>query len=157
MPPRPARRRAARLPNNGADDTRGQLGILLEADGGAGRLHAATLHQHGPNGRPVYVHAKIGVVDDEWLTIGSANLNEHSLFNDTEVNLVVRDPETARAARLRLWREHLERDDVDGDPHIVVDEHWRPSRRPRSPGADGGSRTSTGSCGSPTCRSTPGG
>lgn len=77
-------------------------------------------------GRPVYVHAKIGVVDDEWLTIGSANLNDHSLFNDTEVNLVVRDPETARAARLRLWREHLERDDVDGDPHIVVDEHWRP-------------------------------
>ena len=40
---------------------------------------------------PVYVHAKIGIVDDSWLTVGSANLNEHSLFNDTEVNVVVRD------------------------------------------------------------------
>ena len=25
-----------------------------------------------------------GIVDDGWLTVGSANLNEHSLFNDTE-------------------------------------------------------------------------
>ena len=43
----------------------------------------------GPPGRRhprVYVHAKIAVVDDAWLTVGSANLHEHSLFNDTEVN-----------------------------------------------------------------------
>ena len=50
--------------------------------------------------QPVYVHAKIGIVDDRWLTIGSANLNEHSLFNDTEVNVVCADPATrARDAR----------------------------------------------------------
>src|SRR5207244_637495 len=76
-------------PKDGADDTRGQLGDLLEADGGQGRLLACTLYQRGRDGRPVYVHAKIGIVDDEWLTLGSANLNEHSLFNDTEVNLVI--------------------------------------------------------------------
>ena len=72
------------------------------------------------------MHAKVAVVDDRWLTVGSANLNEHSLFNDTEVNVVVRDPELARAARLRLWREHLERDDVDGDPTELIDAVWRP-------------------------------
>jgi phosphatidylserine/phosphatidylglycerophosphate/cardiolipin synthase-like enzyme len=34
------------------------------------------------------VHAKIGSRDDAWLAIGSANLNEHSPFNDTEVDVV---------------------------------------------------------------------
>ncbi len=117
-------------PNNGADDTRGQLGVLADADRESGdstaRFLACTLYQPGRGGRPVYVHAKIGIVDDRWLTVGSANLNEHSFFNDTEVNVVVRDEELAHAARLRLWSEHLERDDVDGDPTALVDEVWRP-------------------------------
>jgi phosphatidylserine/phosphatidylglycerophosphate/cardiolipin synthase-like enzyme len=73
----------------------------------------------------VYVHAKVGIVDDAWLTVGSANLNEHSLFNDTEMNVVVRDPEVVRSARLRLWSEHLEQD-AAGDSSRVVDELWRP-------------------------------
>jgi phosphatidylserine/phosphatidylglycerophosphate/cardiolipin synthase-like enzyme len=74
------------------------------------------------------VHAKIGIVDDRWLTIGSANLNEHSLFNDTEENIIVCDPKVARETRLRLWSEHLELpiEEVSGDPARVVDEHWRP-------------------------------
>ena len=84
-------------PNNGEEDTRGQLGVLAEADGGAGRFLACTLWQPGTAAKPVYVHAKIGIVDDRWLTIGSANLNEHSLFNDTEMNVVTHDPELARA------------------------------------------------------------
>ncbi len=83
-------------PNNGADDTRGQLGVLAEADGGAGRFLACTLYTPGgPQAQKVYVHAKVGIVDDRWLTLGSANLNEHSLFNDTEVNVVIND-EAAR-------------------------------------------------------------
>jgi phosphatidylserine/phosphatidylglycerophosphate/cardiolipin synthase-like enzyme len=74
------------------------------------------------------VHAKLGIVDDEWLTVGSANLNEHSLFNDTEVNIATDDPDVVRATRLRLWAEHLGRDvaEVDGDPADVVDHLWRP-------------------------------
>jgi phosphatidylserine/phosphatidylglycerophosphate/cardiolipin synthase-like enzyme len=113
---------------NGQDDTRGQLGVLLEADIGAGRFLACALWQPGPAGKPVYVHAKIGIVDDRWLTIGSANLNEHSLFNDTEMNIVAHDPELARSVRLRLWSEHLECDaaELAGDPARIVDERWRP-------------------------------
>jgi phosphatidylserine/phosphatidylglycerophosphate/cardiolipin synthase-like enzyme len=113
-------------PNNGKDDTRGQLGVLVDAakDKGADeRFLACTLFQAG--GNPVYVHAKIGIVDDAWMTVGSANLNEHSLFNDTEVNVVVRDEAFIRAARLRLWEEHLEQA-AEGEPHRVVDESWRP-------------------------------
>jgi phosphatidylserine/phosphatidylglycerophosphate/cardiolipin synthase-like enzyme len=113
---------------NGQEDTRGQLGVLVDADGGAGRFLACTLWQPGPSGKQVYVHAKVGIVDDRWLTIGSANLNEHSLFNDTEMNVVTHDPGLARSARLRLWAEHLECDpaELEGDPARIVDERWRP-------------------------------
>ncbi|HEV1998205.1 MAG TPA: phospholipase D family protein [Candidatus Dormibacteraeota bacterium] len=91
-------------PNSGADDTRGQLSTLAEADGDRGRLLACTLvSPDGATGRAVYVHAKIGIVDDTWLTLGSANLNEHSLFNDTEMNVVIRDQGLVRDTRERLW------------------------------------------------------
>jgi phosphatidylserine/phosphatidylglycerophosphate/cardiolipin synthase-like enzyme len=116
-------------PNNGADSTRGQLGALVRADDGAGRFLATTVSARtGQLGGPMYVHAKIGIVDDRWLTLGSANLNEHSFFNDTEMNIVTCDPAIARETRLRLWSEHLERsvEEVSGDPTQVVDGMWRP-------------------------------
>jgi phosphatidylserine/phosphatidylglycerophosphate/cardiolipin synthase-like enzyme len=48
------------------------------------------------------VRAKIGIVDDGGLRLGSAaNLNEHSLFNDTEMNIVACDPQISRATRFR--------------------------------------------------------
>ena len=120
-------------PNNGEDDTKGQLGELAEADPDDERLLACTLYARAGGERmPVYVHAKIGIVDDEWLTLGSANLNEHSLFNDTEMNLVFRDPGLARDTRERLWAEHLEleRDEIAGlAPVEVVDRYWQPIAR----------------------------
>ncbi len=116
-----------RKPSNGADTTRGQLGRLLDADNGKGRLLAVTLTSHGTDGAvPVYVHAKLGIVDDAWMTIGSANLNEHSLFNDTEANLITTDTDLIRDTRLRLWSEHLQQSEVDGDPTDIVDRLWRP-------------------------------
>lgn len=111
-----------RRPNNGTEDTRGQLGVLVEADSDR-RLLACTLYQTG-HGEQVYVHAKIGIVDDRWLCIGSANLNEHSLFNDTEACVITTDEALVRDTRLRLWREHLRREDVDGEPHEVIDRLW---------------------------------
>lgn len=116
-------------PNNGADATRGQLGTLARADGGGGRFLATTITaRSGRLSGPLYVHAKVGIVDDAWLTVGSANLNEHSLFNDSEMNIVACEPELARDTRLRLWAEHLERsvEEVSGDPARVIDELWRP-------------------------------
>ena len=112
-------------PNNGGDDTRGQLGVLLEADRHR-RLLVGTIGPPARDRPPVYVHAKICVVDDEWLTIGSANLNEHSLFNDTEVNIVTDDAALARSVRERLWSEHLGEDCTGRDPVRVIEERWRP-------------------------------
>ena len=116
-------------PNDGGDDTRGQLADLLECDRHRGRVLACSLTALGDLGPcPVYVHAKIGIVDDRWFTLGSANLNEHSLFNDTEVNIVTCDRALARATRIKLWAEHLERPerDVAGDSTTIVDTLWRP-------------------------------
>ena len=115
--------------NNGEDDTRGQLALLAEADRGQGRFLATTIRaRSGRTTDRVYVHAKVGIVDDRWLTLGSANLNAHSFFNDSEVNVVTCDAALARATRLRLWAAHLERDEeeVAGEPSRVVDELWRP-------------------------------
>ena len=115
--------------NNGEDDTRGQLALLADADAGRGRFLATTIRARtGSTTDRVYVHAKVGIVDDRWLTLGSANLNAHSFFNDTEVNVVTCDEALARATRIRLWSDHLERDEaeVSGAPSAVVDELWRP-------------------------------
>ena len=116
-------------PNSGGDDTRGVLGELIEADAAAGRILACTLYaRSGARADPIYVHAKIGIVDDAWLTLGSANLNEHSLFNDTEMNLVTHDPGLAARTRLRLWSEHLELplDQIPNHPTRAIDELWKP-------------------------------
>jgi phosphatidylserine/phosphatidylglycerophosphate/cardiolipin synthase-like enzyme len=116
-------------PDTGGDDTRGQLGTLVQADGDEGRLLACTLYAiGGEKDWAIYVHAKVGIVDDAWMTIGSANLNEHSLFNDTEMNVVTHDARLALQTRLRLWAEHLQRpvSDVAGDPIAVIERLWKP-------------------------------
>jgi phosphatidylserine/phosphatidylglycerophosphate/cardiolipin synthase-like enzyme len=116
-------------PNTGEDDTRGQLGLLAEADGDHGRFLATTIRaRSGNTSDRVYVHAKVGIVDDRWLTLGSANLNSHSFYNDSEVNIITCDATLARDTRLRLWAAHLERDidEIAGDPSTVIDELWRP-------------------------------
>jgi len=130
-PPSPEFRMLVLLPakpNSGGDDTRGQLGTLLQADGDKRRLLACTLiAPGGERDWPVYIHAKVGVVDNRWMTIGSANLNEHSLFNDTEMNIVTRDTGLIATTRRRLWAEHLQLpvNEVTGDPTVLIDEVWR--------------------------------
>jgi len=93
-------------------------------------------------GTPVYVHAKICIVDDTWATIGSDNFNRRSWTHDSELTAAVldqtRDPRSprdpgglgdgartyARELRLQLIREHLDRKDDDGlvDPLGAFDE-----------------------------------
>jgi phosphatidylserine/phosphatidylglycerophosphate/cardiolipin synthase-like enzyme len=116
-------------PRTGADNTLGQLGVLVEADGNGDRFLACTLFSHDAHrSERIYVHAKVGIVDDRWLTVGSANLNSHSLFNDTELNVVTCDERLARDTRQQLWAEHLEVpvDEIQGSPTEVIDKLWRP-------------------------------
>jgi phosphatidylserine/phosphatidylglycerophosphate/cardiolipin synthase-like enzyme len=64
------------------------------------------------NGRrtPVYVHAKLMLVDDVWATIGSCNLHRYSLFGNGEMNATFWSPDTVRALRCELFQEHLDQD-----------------------------------------------
>lgn len=78
-----------------------------------GRLHFFCLACSAPHAdhgrmryRPIYVHAKVAVVDDKWATLGSANLNSRGVSHDAELNLAVLDSEFARGLRLMLWSEH---------------------------------------------------
>ncbi len=60
-------------------------------------------------GTPVYVHAKVCVVDDHWMTIGSDNLNLRSWTHDSELTCAVVDPDGVlpRSLRTSLFAEHL--------------------------------------------------
>jgi len=62
--------------------------------------------------RAVLVHAKLMIVDDAWLRVGSSNLNKRSMAVDTECDLIVRatTDEHRRGIRSVLHRlvgEHL--------------------------------------------------
>jgi phosphatidylserine/phosphatidylglycerophosphate/cardiolipin synthase-like enzyme len=67
----------------------------------------------GPKGVPTYIHSKLTIVDDRFLSIGSANLTNRSLDVDTELNVNwearagARDLQRAiQAARVSLLAEH---------------------------------------------------
>jgi phosphatidylserine/phosphatidylglycerophosphate/cardiolipin synthase-like enzyme len=96
-------------------------------------------------GTPIYVHAKVCVIDDVWATVGSDNLNRRSWTHDSELSCAVIDSELderipidpgglgdgsrkfARALRLSLWAEHLGRS--ADDPELLDLAHssvlWR--------------------------------
>jgi phosphatidylserine/phosphatidylglycerophosphate/cardiolipin synthase-like enzyme len=57
--------------------------------------------------RPIYVHAKVAIIDDLWATVGSANLNNRGMRDDTEMNVAVLDADLSHNLRLLLWAEHL--------------------------------------------------
>ncbi|HEY0756485.1 MAG TPA: phospholipase D family protein, partial [Ktedonobacteraceae bacterium] len=57
--------------------------------------------------RSIYVHAKTTIVDDAWVTLGSANLNNRGMRNDTELNVAILYPELAQHLRILLMAEHL--------------------------------------------------
>lgn len=60
--------------------------------------------------KPIHVHSKLMLVDDEWATVGSCNLHRFSLFGNSEMNISFSEPNTVRAFRDQLLREHLDRD-----------------------------------------------
>jgi phosphatidylserine/phosphatidylglycerophosphate/cardiolipin synthase-like enzyme len=88
---------------------------------GGDRVAVYGLERH--DGRPIYVHAKVCIVDDVWTSVGSDNINLRSWTYDSELSLAIVDDEPGfgRELRLRLNREHLERaDGDDADLHDAV-------------------------------------
>ena len=127
-----------------------------------GRLHALRLMRRAGGdrvavygveneaGTPIYVHAKVCVVDDAWACIGSDNANRRSWTHDSELSAAFVEGTTtgtARSLRLELAAEHLgaatpdDLDDPDAwfaayrDAAAALDAWYAGGRRgPRPPG-----------------------
>ncbi|MGV9451649.1 phospholipase D family protein [Streptomyces sp. NPDC003635] len=112
---------------------------------GGERVGVYALENHV--GTPVYVHAKVCVIDDVWASVGSDNINLRSWTHDSEIACAVldesedprepRDPgglgdgarRFARNLRLQLSREHLDIEDADGRQDLTgPDELCDPAR-----------------------------
>ena len=76
----------------------------------------------GADGRrkPVWVHAKLMVVDGAWATVGSCNLHRFSLFGNGELNAAFWDPDTVRALLSALLQEHLDQDTSGMDDRAAL-------------------------------------
>ncbi|MBG9389027.1 cardiolipin synthase ClsB [Caenimonas aquaedulcis] len=69
------------------------------------RLLAAGVHVHEYCDRPL--HGKVALMDDEWATVGSSNLDPLSLALNLEANVIIRDRQFNRTLYERL--HHLMR------------------------------------------------
>ncbi len=65
---------------------------------------------------PAFLHAKVAVVDDDWATVGSSNIDPLSLLLNLEANVVVRDAGFARALAARLDAAFAASQEVTGGP-----------------------------------------
>lgn len=95
------------------------------------RVHVFDVENH--SGTPVYVHAKVCVIDDVWAAVGSDNLNRRSWTHDSELSCAVLDQTRderapsgdarvfARDLRLQLLREHLDRADDGSEDAGIID------------------------------------
>jgi phosphatidylserine/phosphatidylglycerophosphate/cardiolipin synthase-like enzyme len=70
-------------------------------------LAASTTVEGDEHYRPIYVHAKVAIIDDLWSTVGSANLNNRGMRDDTEMNVATLDAELAVGLRMMLLAEHV--------------------------------------------------
>ena len=93
-------------------------------------LAASTEVDGAEDYRPIYVHAKVTIVDDVWSTLGSANLNNRGMRDDTELNVATLDGELARSLRMVLWAEHLEL--IGEESMLTVARHLGHQRQRRS-------------------------
>ena len=93
----------------------------------AGRFGVFNLENRA--GTPIYVHAKICIIDDTWFTCGSDNFNRRSWTTDSELTCAVVDTTAGAGAsrplahglRLQLWAEHLGLDQNDPQLHDPAD------------------------------------
>jgi cardiolipin synthase len=83
-------------------------------------LQKAGVHIHEFCRHPL--HGKVAVVDDDWATVGSSNLDPLSLSLNLEANLIIRD--AAFAGELSSRLERLIRDDCRDAPRAPA-RRWR--------------------------------
>jgi phosphatidylserine/phosphatidylglycerophosphate/cardiolipin synthase-like enzyme len=76
-----------------------------------------------PDSVPVYVHAKVCIIDDQWASVGSDNFNRRSWTHDSELSAAVCEPGYARSLRLNVASEHLGLVEGDSQDHSDPQDH----------------------------------
>ncbi|WP_232834048.1 MULTISPECIES: phospholipase D-like domain-containing protein [unclassified Sphingomonas] len=102
------------------DTARARLVEALRRRDRHGRLRL--YHPYTRGGAPIYCHAKITVVDDTQLRIGSANINNRSLRLDTECDVVLdaaQSPGKGLEAAIAGARDDLIAEHLDVAPERV--------------------------------------
>ena len=69
--------------------------------------------------RKSFLHAKVAVIDDDWATVGSSNIDPFSLLLAREANVVVRDAGFANQLRISL------RNAMDNDSASLPADDWQ--------------------------------
>ncbi|MEJ1158690.1 phospholipase D-like domain-containing protein [Prosthecomicrobium sp. N25] len=72
---------------------------------------------------PIHVHAKVVVVDDLLLRIGSSNLNNRSVGLDTECDIAIEGTSPATRRRIAAIRDRLLGEHLDAEPEAVGRTH----------------------------------
>ncbi len=83
------------------------------------KVHVCTLvAPDSPAGSwmPVYVHSKVMIVDDVFLTHGSANVNRRSMEVDSELNICHENMAVTQGLRRQLWDIHTAGKGAQDDP-----------------------------------------
>ena len=70
-----------------------------------------------------FLHAKVAVIDEKWLTVGSSNLDPFSLLLAREANVVAHNPTLAKALQASLV-DAIERGAVRVDPETYLSRGW---------------------------------
>ncbi|UYY58457.1 phospholipase D-like domain-containing protein [Sphingomonas sp. S2-65] len=100
------------------DTARARLVEALHQRDRHGRLRL--YHPFTAGGQPIYVHAKVLVVDDQVLRIGSSNFNNRSLRLDTECDVTIEARDDAMRTSIRGIREGLLAEHLGSTPEEVA-------------------------------------
>ncbi|HEX8419420.1 MAG TPA: phospholipase D-like domain-containing protein, partial [Sphingomonas sp.] len=100
------------------DTARARLMEALKRRDRHGRLRM--YHPFTAGGTSIYVHAKLTIVDDKQLRVGSANMNNRSLRLDTECDLIVLADDAATSATILDVRHRLLGEHLDVSPETVA-------------------------------------
>ncbi|AWG27609.1 phospholipase D-like domain-containing protein [Burkholderia cenocepacia] len=80
------------------------------------KVHICTLvPPDTPKGKPwdeVYIHSKLMIIDDVFVTHGSANVNLRSMEVDSELNICHESMRVTQPLREKLWRIHVGDDGI---------------------------------------------
>ena len=102
------------LEQQAMDTGRARLFEALKARDRHGRLRL--YHPFTARGEPIYVHAKILIIDDRVLRVGSSNMNNRSMRLDTECDVTIDAALPANAGRedvIRAIRDDLIAEHLD--------------------------------------------